>query len=129
MNVKQALEIQATLTGCKIPEDLATALEDTCRVNGKGEAVMLADMNLVCIIRAYLKDQEDQLEILIKTKDKKIGRPKGIKVWNLLEIKEALLNGHTIDEVQALTKASRGTVSRIRQQLCKEAKQWLERQR
>ena len=43
-------------------------------------------------------------------------------------VKEALLNGHTIDEVQALTKASRGTVSRIRQQLCKEAKQWQELQ-
>jgi len=59
MNVKQALEIQATLTGCKIPEDLVTALNETCRVNSRGGAVMLADMNLVYIIRAYLKEQRN----------------------------------------------------------------------
>jgi|TARA_R100001443_G_scaffold21814_2_gene34059 hypothetical protein len=59
MNIKQALHVQAALDGKCIPSDLAVALDEVCRVTSTGKAIMLKDMNLIHIIRAYLKEQNN----------------------------------------------------------------------
>ena len=51
-----------------------------------------------------------------KAKGKTFGRPK-LKDKLVTKVEDALKQGHSVSEVQNLTKASRGTISRVRQRL------------
>jgi len=59
LNVKDILKIQEILTDFQPPTDIQDALDNYIHVTQKGDKVDFGELNIIHVLRAYLKEKRN----------------------------------------------------------------------
>ena len=127
INVKEILKIQEILTGAKIPCDIQEALDSYVHVTSDDIEVSFGDLNIIHLLRAYLKEKRKKQETVKNLKEGvrkakengvKFGRPR-IHYKKRQKIEDKLLSGLSVAKTSLELNVSKGTVATIRREISK----------